>query len=802
MRTDLMKMTMALLGVVLLGGNVSAAGESAGTRTVLLTLKEGVAPAEPGDRYTRDMEIELTLRDGGFDKKVWGYAIGFNKAHHRGELTATDGDDLLVTMVINRDKWFPSAPGKAKYRITLKREDDIYTGSYTGSFSYPATPGPVTRAVAGKVTGKAFPLWTEPPAGFRKLGQNEHPRLIFRKHDLPMIKKRLGTREGKAIMARFLEQLPKNHATHPKCRPYFPAGYALAYQLTGDKAHAEKAKGILAGMLDIRGSQDIHYGPMAQAMAVTLDLCYDAWDEEFRQTVIDNLARRLRNLDTLSGMGGASLNPWHNHEAIRVAGAGTAAICLLGEKTSDGKDIPGLDRIIHTAALATRRYFLWNGTSNSGWGLEGNFYKRMTWNSGPGHMIHAYRTAFGGDMMAGWQGCWSMLGEWMWQPPSEKIVTSEGLRSDQDSGLFVLGWSTVPDSMKAGARWLFDHAYGLQGDGTFGLLWAYHAGYLLMNYPFDVVPKPPAESLPWVAPDPTGGHWVFRKPWQGAGDTLVVLNVRHDFPGGTHWNTGRSWDMQLFALGRRWIGDRVMTEKTGRPGAALPTVSNPGAFNDGLSARLTAWSTTADGRAVLSFDMSPIYMQQPARGAKPGPGQKLVRMSRAGTFVDLGITAERHVALDLTGTCGAPVLFAVVDRFAGADDLLWKMSMPGVTVREREFTVGTADGPNLHGCFVPVPGLKVSRWNRPPPKPVKVDPRIPEFFRGKMKKPKIKSDPDRLEATGSDRFFVVFTVQNGKPPAINVAGEGLSAKVSIGGQSISFDGKRIVLPGMDKGEGR
>ena len=62
-----------------------------------------------------------------------------------------------------------------------------------------------------------------------------------------------------------MAMLPNQHAKnqHAKNAPFFPAGYAVAYQLTGDKAHAEKAKELLTGMLDLRGSQDIHYGPMA-----------------------------------------------------------------------------------------------------------------------------------------------------------------------------------------------------------------------------------------------------------------------------------------------------------------------------------------------------------------------------------------------------------------------------------------------------------------------------------------------------------------------------------------------------------
>ena len=754
-----------LYGSLLLASAAQAA-EPARTGTVLLTLAEGLAPAEPGARETRDMELELTLRDGKFGKAVWGYAITFNKADHEGELVSADGDKLTVKMVVCKDKWFPRAPGSAEYRITLRREGDSYAGSFTGTFGYPGADGPVKHEVKGKVSGTIYPLWTQPAAGFRKLTANEHPRLIFRKGDLPELKKRMETPQGKAIMARFFASLPKQHAGRGKNAPFFPAGYGLAYQLTGDKTHAEKAKEILSGMLNVGGSQDIHFGPEAQSIAVTLDLCYDAWDAQFRQKVIDNLAKRTADLFALSGGagGGASMSPWHNHEGIRAGSAGVAAICLLGEKTSDGKDIPDLERMIHIFARSIRRYFQFNGTSNTGFCLEGSFYKRMTWNSGPGNLIQAYRTALGGDLLAGWWGHWSMLGEWMEQPPSDRVVTPEGLGDAQSAGLWPIGLVTVPDSMKGGARWLFDRAYGLEGNKTFGIHWAYHAGFVLMNYPFDVPAQPPSASLPWVAPDPTGGHWIFRKPWRDGKDSLVVLHLRSEVFHGCHYNrSGRTWDMQLFALGRQWIGDSRLTEKPGA-GSALPSVANPGAFNDLLGPKVTCWNATADGKAVLSLDMEPIYMQQLPRGTTPAAGQKTAYFRRFGRFIDHGIRASRHVAVDLSGACGAPVLFVVIDQTKGAEDLTWNLKLArgagAARVDGSTVIVGDPAGANLKCTFIA---------------------------------PKAPTLTGAIKATGGDDYFAVITVQNGAAPAPKVEGEGLSARVSVGGQTIRFDGEKIEL---------
>lgn len=751
---------VSMLSLLIGAAGLSLAAEPTQTGSVLLLLREGIAPAEPGDSFTRDMELELTLRDGKFDPKVWGYGMSFNKAFHDGRIVKNEGDRLTIQLTLQRDRWHPPKPGTAHYEIVLQRQGDQYTGSFTGRLNFAGGDGPVEREVKGRVTGSVGALWSEPRPGFEKLAPNEHPRLIFRKRDMPAIQQRLATPEGKAILARFLEQLPKSHGDWPKVQMYLPAGYGLAWQLTGDQAHADRAKALLTGMLDLGGSQDIHYGPMAQAMAVTLDFCYDAWDAEFRQRVIDNLAKRLAALDAAK-MGGVSLNPYHNHEAIRVAGTGLAALCLLGEKTGAGKEIPDLDRILAIAARATRRYFLYNGDSGSGWGLEGDAYKRMTWNSGPGHVVQAWRSALGTDLVADGLGAWSILGEWMWLPPGDDLVQSETSRGftgngQRGGGFFILGLTTVPDSMKAGARWLFDRSYGMQGDKTFNLLWAYHAAYLLMNYPFDVPAKPPTESLPWVAPDPTGGHWVFRKPWQGAQDTLVALNPRFDNPGGTHWLTGRSWDMQVFALGKLWIGERRMTENTGAPGAALPTTGNPQAFNGDLSARLIDWRATPAGTATLSFDLSPIYMRKPARGEAPPVGQKLVRMSRGGSFVDLGIRGQRGVALDLSGASGAPVLMVFSDTFTGATDLAWNLKIAKeageAKVEGNAVTVGDPAGANMRVMFI---GKK----------PVTVTPAI--------------------RATGSDEYFVVITVQNGPAPTVKDEGD----TVTVGGQTVRRAGR-------------
>lgn len=739
------------------------------TGSVFLTLEGGLETVDPSTLESRDVEMELVLRGGVFEKPAWAWAIGFNKTDHIGEIVKTEGETLSVKLVLRKDKWFPSVPGEANYQITLKRAGDNYTGTFTGNYTFSSKEGPVTREVAGKVTGKLSPLWTETFSGFQKLEPNEHPRLIFRKSDLPMIKKRLETPQGKVIMERFMAMLPRMHSPSDenKTAAYLAANYGVAYQLTGDKAHADKAKEVLGSMLNNGGSQDIHFGPEAQSFAITLDMCYDAWDAVFRQKVIDNLAKRVSNLDTLSGMGGASLSPWHNHEGVRGPSNGVAAICLLGEKTSNPKDMPDLERIIHATARGVRRYFQYSGNTDTGFCLEGNYYKRMTWNSGPAHMIQAYRTAFGGNLLAGGLGHSWYIGEWMSQAPSAQVVTADELGDHQTAGLWPLGLALVPESSKAGVRWLFDRTFGLEGNKSFGILWAYHAAYVLMNYPFEVESKAPSESLPWIAPDPVGGRWILRRPWKDAQDSLVVMNLRSALrPGCHYYRSGRTWDMQLFALGKQWIGPKTVDSDHALEGlgSAMPTTANLKATNPVLGPKTTWWQGTDDGRFSLALNNDYLFLQLLGKGEVAPAETKPVKTYRFGTFYDHGIRAKRFVAFDFSGASGAPVVMVMIDQTQGAKDYTWNLQLSADAgagkVDGNAIVAGDEKAANLRCTFVGSKPLKLS---------------------GKMK------------AEGADEYFAIITIQNGAAPVVKVDGEGLNAKVSVGGQTVRFDGSKIIL---------
>jgi hypothetical protein len=58
-------------------------------------------------------------------------------------------------------------------------------------------------------------------------------------------------------------------------------------------------------------------------------------------------------------------------------------------------------------------------------------------------------------------------------------------------------------------------------------------------------------------------------------------------------------------------------------------------------------------------------------------------------------------------------------------------------------------------------------------------------------------DVNAIHVTGADptfgEFLVVVTLQKNGAPDVSVEGEGLTSKVMVGGQTVRFDGQKIVM---------
>lgn len=139
----------------------------------------------------------------------------------------------------------------------------------------------------------------------------EHPRLFFRKADLPELKRRAATPEGQQIIKRLRELLngtdgesmPKQF--NPAKQAYeknnfkaktgaytisHAAGFGFLYQLTGDRKYADLGRQCMELAWSGQRSSDDRYswvapggelraGPSVAWHAVAYDLCYDGWGD-------------------------------------------------------------------------------------------------------------------------------------------------------------------------------------------------------------------------------------------------------------------------------------------------------------------------------------------------------------------------------------------------------------------------------------------------------------------------------------------------------------------------------------------
>src|SRR5579884_2178623 len=111
-------------------------------------------------------------------------------------------------------------------------------------------PAVVAGLALTPAAGAAEAPWPADVPGWQQPKPGEHPRLLFRRADLPELRKRAETPEGKAIVRRlrFLLDGKNGDTLLPPGQPEHAvgrftighaAGYGLLYQLTGEKKYAD-----------------------------------------------------------------------------------------------------------------------------------------------------------------------------------------------------------------------------------------------------------------------------------------------------------------------------------------------------------------------------------------------------------------------------------------------------------------------------------------------------------------------------------------------------------------------------------
>ncbi len=168
-----------------------------------------------------------------------------------------------------------------------------------------------------------------PPRDFKPPQAVEHPRILFRKSDLPDLRKKAKTPLGVAAF----EAMDGS------------VGLALKYQLTGNRAFTRQAIPLVEKLME-RGLVSDQFGNNVghrlEETALAYDMCYDAWPDDFRRRVefymlwAGNGILRARR-DTHQAVN------WHvasNWSAPLYTGAGFAGLALFGKQVPPAPEPP------------------------------------------------------------------------------------------------------------------------------------------------------------------------------------------------------------------------------------------------------------------------------------------------------------------------------------------------------------------------------------------------------------------------------------------------------------------------------
>lgn len=431
-----------------------------------------------------------------------------------------------------------------------------------------------SAAEPAKATAEGAKSWPAPVAGFKVPEAGEHPRLFFRKSDLPEIKKRAATPEGQAIVKRLGLLLDgKDGKTLPEIIPepgtgalkakmgealtlFHPSGYGMLYQLTGDKLYADLSKQAMELILTSAGDIDGRYsyvansnknygalraGPALGAVAMGYDLGYDGWDEAFRAKVVAAIQKGPSRFALDYLVQGKRHGPHSNHWGPQIGGGALAILAIWKDAGVDNAKIEALME-------DNKKCFIKQFTEGYG---DGGMFKE---GQGPGGIgsdtafipaIQAWRVAGGQDFVSPRPNAaaitllkvhqlvtvkgepWYMIGGSSGY--GSGYMGTKGGDTDRDglsrAGQFSQGFGIIPEKLKPAALWVYNNIIEkTEETRTFDTVSRYpHRAVLaLVNWPIGVKEVNPAQLMPRVHWDNDLGLYTFRNQWTGTEDDIVV----------------------------------------------------------------------------------------------------------------------------------------------------------------------------------------------------------------------------------------------------------------------------------------
>ncbi|HYE19765.1 MAG TPA: hypothetical protein VEA69_15045 [Tepidisphaeraceae bacterium] len=422
--------------------------------------------------------------------------------------------------------------------------------------------------------------WPADVADFVPPKPGEHPRLLFRKTDLEAIRKRAQTPEGQAMVSRLRRQLngsdgesmPKVGGAPAKgddeggaAGVYsisHVAGFGMLYQITGEKKYADLGRKCMELAMEGTPNFDPRYsfknpngalraGPSLGWTAVGYDLCYDGWDEDFRQQVAKAIAeyspaKGLKNqsdMDLAGLVKGNRQHPGSNHWGMIVGGG---ALAVLAIKDDPGVDMAKIAPLLE-ASQTSIKIQCTQGFGSGGVYVEGDGTGSMASHIALLPAIQAWRVAGGKDFYAPrpyaqWMNLkWFFLTGLGGDPKNLRASFPE--RGDYPHNIwargglsganyFGIGFGVATEDQRAAMLWFYDRAglreWDAKHDGGVDAPSPYphHSVLSLANWPVGLAERDPDDVLPHAYTDDVAGFYAWRNRWQDKDDVIASILTR------------------------------------------------------------------------------------------------------------------------------------------------------------------------------------------------------------------------------------------------------------------------------------
>ena len=427
-------------------------------------------------------------------------------------------------------------------------------------------------------TAPAEEQWFQPVVGWQAPVAGEHPRLLLRRADIPALRARAAQPEGQAMLARLRVLLGEGgealttclnphphvgkHAKGPAELPvgaftaWHPCGFATLYLATGEARYAALARQALELLWSGQMDRDERYGwraeglrlgPVLEGMALAYDLCYEAWDADFRAEVV----RRLIDYDpsgdgrfTLDGMLSANrYPPGSNHYGAYIGGQGMVALAL---RHDPGVDDRAVQRWLAAAHLGVVRNLSY-GFGDQGGFAEGHHPSRLSANSGFVGLLQAMRCAAGRDYLLPDSPATAITRRWIHLltiRDDRPAFPHHGVYGDDrfdawglsHGGDFATGFGAIEADLVPALLWTWrqclagrQHEPAKSGwlepgaDSHDIMTYPHRALYALINWPLDQETVNPQDRCPQILVDTVHGHLLVRERWQDSDDIIISL---------------------------------------------------------------------------------------------------------------------------------------------------------------------------------------------------------------------------------------------------------------------------------------